>query len=105
MQSYDLSALRELVTACYAILIFITRDSRISTQVWTGTNTLPETCNSELKRVSFEVTLSAEILTLFFLSTLLCVNVLKSFSLLLFLQFSLLFRRAFLPLFRSVIEL
>jgi len=104
VQSYDLSALRDLVTACYAILIFITRDSRISTQVWTGTNTLPETCNSELKRVSFEVTLSAEILTLFFLSTLLCVNVLKSFSLL-FLQFSLLFRRAFLPLFRSVIEL
>ncbi len=62
MQSYDLSALRDLITACYAILIFITRDTKISTQDWTGTNTLPETRHSELKRVSFEVTLSAEIL-------------------------------------------
>ena len=59
-KSYDLSGLRDLITACYAILIFNTRDSRISTQDWTGTNTLPETRHSELKRVSFEVTLSAE---------------------------------------------
>ena len=64
VQSCDLSALRDLITACYAILIFITRDSRISTQDWTGINTLLETRHSELKRVSFEVTLSAEILIL-----------------------------------------
>lgn len=79
VQSCDLSALRDLITACYAILIFISRDSRISTQVWTGTNTLPEICNSELTRVSFEVTLSAEILNLSYFPTVLYYNVLKSF--------------------------
>jgi hypothetical protein len=79
VQSYDLSALRDLITACYAILIFITRDTKISTQDWTGTNTLPETHHSELKRVSFEVTLSAEILNLSYFPTMLYYNILKSF--------------------------
>jgi hypothetical protein len=81
-KSYDLSALRDLITACYAILIFITRDSRISTQDWTGINTLLETRHSELKRVSFEVTLSAEILILSYFPRCFIKIVLKSFSIL-----------------------
>ena len=94
MQSYDLSALRDLITACYAILIFITRDTKNSTQDWTGTNTLPETRHSELKRVSFEVTLSAEILnSLLFPYIALFKLVFEILSI--FISF--LFRRAFVP--------
>jgi hypothetical protein len=93
VQSYDLSALRDLITACYAILIFITRDTKISTQDWTGTNTLPETRHSELKRVSFEVTLSAEILNPLLFSYIALLNCFEILSI--FISF--LFRRAFVP--------
>ena len=58
---------------------FIARDSSISTQDGTGTNTLHKTRHSELKHVSFEVILSAEILNLSYFPTMLYYNVLKSF--------------------------